>query len=181
MNLALVPLQADSPISIDLATFLFQAANVLIVILVLYFLLFKPLGGLMERRTRFVEDSLDEAKQQREEAQQLLAEYKEKLQTAQSEAKAIVTEAGREAEALARTRRQEVEEEARDLLERTKAEIEHERQRALASIREEVTNLTLLTAERVIGRELNQEDHHRMIQEMLTNIDGEDLKAGDVQ
>src|SRR5690625_5229758 len=98
MNLALVPLQADSPISIDLATFLFQAANVLIVILVLYFLLFKPLGGLMERRTRFVEDSLDEAKQQREEAQQLLAEYKEKLQTAQSEAKAIVTEAGREAE-----------------------------------------------------------------------------------
>lgn len=182
MMMALVPLAADNPISIDLSTFIFQAINVLVVILVLYFLLFKPLGGLMEKRTQFVEGSLAEAKSQREEAQKLLAQYQEQLQNAQAEARDIVSQATREAEDVARIRRKEAEAETQRLLERAKAEIENERQKALASIRDEVTSLTLLVAERVIGRELNQDDHKRLVQDMLTDIDGrDDLKAGEVQ
>lgn len=181
MNLALVPLAADSPISIHLWTFLLQTLNVLVVILVLYFLLFKPLGGLMEKRTQFVEGSLAEVKTQREEAERLLAEYQAQLQQAQVEARTIVTQATREAEELARVRKRETEQETQRLLERTKAEIENERKRALASIREEVTGLTLLVAERVIGRELNQEDHQRLVSEMLSDIDERDLKAGEMQ
>lgn len=183
MNLALVLLQAEtpSPISIDLATFLWQTINVLVVILVLYFLLFKPLGGLMERRTRFIEDSLAEAKRQREEANRLLEEYQAQLQNAHVEARNIVTQATREAEEAARATRRQAEEETQRLLERAKAEIERERQRALASIRDEVTSLTLLVAERVIGREVNAADHERMIREMLADVDEQKLKEGGIQ
>lgn len=171
----------DSPISIDLSTLVLQAINVLVILLILYFLLFKPLHELMENRTRFVEGSLSDAKKQREEAAQLLAQYEEQLRNAQVEAREIVTAASREAEELARRRRQEAEAETQALVERAKAEIENERQRALASIRDEVTTLTLMVAERVIGRELNQDDHRRLIQDMLTDVNSRDTKAGELQ
>lgn len=171
----------DGPISVDLSTFVFAAINVLVTILVLYYLLFKPLHQVMENRTRFVEESLSEAKTQREEAERLLAQYEEQLRNAQVEAREIVNSAAREAEELAKRRRQETEAETQALIERAKAEIENERQRALASIREEVTTLTLMVAERVIGREVNQDDHRRLIEDMLTDVEGREMKAGDLQ
>lgn len=171
----------DSPISLDLSTFVLASLNVLVVILVLNWLLFKPLRRVMETRTQFVESSLAEAKTQREQAEKLLAQYEEQLQNAQVEARQIVNAASREAEELARRRKQETEAETQRLLERTKAEIENERKRALASIRDEVTSLTLMAAERVIGRELNQEDHQRLVQDMLTDVNAPDTKAGEVQ
>lgn len=181
MNLALVPLAVEGPISIHLWTLAQQAFNILVVILVLYKFLFKPLGSMMEQRTQYVEDSLANAKKQREEAEQLLAQYQEQLRNAQAEAREIVASATREAEALARQRKQEAEAETQRMVERAKAEIENERKKALASIREEVTTLTLMVAERVIGRELNHTDHQRLVENMLTEVGGRDVKAGEIQ
>lgn len=184
MYMALVPLAADAsagPISIDLSTLGLQAINVLVIMLVLYKFLFKPLQDVMEKRTQYVQDSLANAKTQREEAEQMFAQYQEQLRTAQAEAREIVTAASREAEELARRRKQEAEAETQRLLERTKAEIENERKRALTSIRDEVTSLTLMVAERVIGRELNQEDHQRLVKDMLSEVNERDVKAGEVQ
>lgn len=183
MNLVLIPLATEnlSPISFDIATFVLMAINVLIVILVLYKLLFKPLHNVIEKRTKFVEDSLAEAKAQRSEAERLFAEYQEKLRNAQVEAREIVASATKEAEALARRRREEAEQETQRLLERAKAEIENERQRALQSLRDEVTTLTLMVAERVIGRELTYEDHQRLVKEMLAEVQARESEAGEVQ
>jgi F-type H+-transporting ATPase subunit b len=171
----------ESPISVHVWTLIQQAINVLVVLLVLHHLLFKPLHQLMENRTRFVEQSLAEAKSQKEEAAELLAKYQEQLRNAQAEAREIVNAATREAEELARRRRQETEAETQALIARAKAEIENERRRALASIRDEVATLTLMVAERVIGRELNQEDHRRLVQDMLADVNAREPKVGDLQ
>lgn len=181
MNLALVPLAAAgaNPLALDIWTFLWQALNVLIVMAVLYKMLFKPLGGLMERRTQAVEEALANAKAQREEAERMFADYQEQIKNAQAEAREIVGKATREAEEYSRRRRDEVEAEAERMLERAKTEIESERQKALASIRDEVTTLTIAVAERVIGRELNSDDHSRLVREMLTEVESRDLKAGE--
>jgi len=169
----------EGPISIDVWTLLLQAGNVLIVLLVLGHFLFKPLGRLMEERTKFVEDSLANAERQREEAQQLLAQYQEQLRNAQAEAREIVARATREAEELARQRKQETEAEIQRMLEQAKAEIEAERLRALESIRDEVATLTLMAAERVIARELNEADHKRLVEQMLAEVTSGAVKAGD--
>ena len=171
----------ESPISAHVWTLIQQAINVLVVLLVLHHFLFKPLHQLMENRTRFVEQSLAEAKSQKEEAAELLAKYQEQLRNAQAEAREIVNAATREAEELARRRRQETEAETQALIARAKAEIENERRRALASIRDEVATLTLMVAERVIGRELNQEDHRRLVQDMLADVNAREPKVGDLQ
>lgn len=54
----------------------------------------------LDDRTDGIRKELDEARRLREEAQDLLADYKKKQQQAEDEAKAIVEEARREAEAM---------------------------------------------------------------------------------
>ena len=49
---------AANPVSFDLWTLIFQSINVLVVMGVLYFLLFKPVAGIMKKREEFVENQL---------------------------------------------------------------------------------------------------------------------------
>lgn len=175
-----IPLAAETnPVSLDLWTLILQAASVLVILLVLYRFLFEPVGQIIEKRQKFVEDSLAHARSQREEAERLLAEYKEQIKDAESEARQIVQRAVQDAEEYSKRRRAEVEAEAERMIERAKEEIEAERRKALASIRNEVAALTIQVAERVIGREVKASDHSRLIDDMLKEIEGRQLKAGD--
>ena len=54
----------------------------------------------LDSRAAKIRDELEEARKLREEAEALLAEYKEKTGNAEAEAEAIITQARREAEAL---------------------------------------------------------------------------------
>ena len=54
----------------------------------------------LDSRAAKIRDELEEARKLREEAEALLAEYKEKTGSAEAEAEAIITQARREAEAL---------------------------------------------------------------------------------
>lgn len=184
MDLALIPLAANNPLALDAEAFwtlVQQAFNILVILAVLYIFLFKPLGDIIEKRQAYVEESLSEAKTQREEAESMLADYTEQLKNAKSEAREIVQAASQEAEAYSSRRRSETDAEAERMIERAKNEIESERRKALASIRDEVATLTIQAAERVIGREVRADDHSRMVQDMLRDVEERQLKEGGVQ
>lgn len=181
MDFGLVPLAPTNPLSIDIWTFVMSALNVLVIVLVLYKFLFEPIGKIIEERQSHVENSLAEAKAQREEAQRMLAEYSEKLKNAKEEARQIVQAATQEAEAYSSQRRAEAEAEAERMIERAKNEIETERLRALAAIRDEVATLTIQAAERVIRREIRADDHSRMVHEMLQSVEERRAKEGGLQ
>lgn len=181
MSTIWISVAAAQPLSVDVWTLVLQASSILIILLVLYRFLFKPIGDIIEKRQKFVEDSLSNAETQREQAAKLLADYQQQIKNAESEAQQIVQRAARDAEEFSKKRRAEVEAEAERMVERAKEEIEAERRKALASIRNEVTSLTIQVAERVIGREVKSEDHSRLVDDMLQQIEERQLKAGELQ
>lgn len=77
-------------------------------------LIFKAL----DKRSKEIQDELDEARKLREEAQTILADYQRKAREAEEEAEGIVTQAKREAEAFAKETREKLNE---TLERRTKA------------------------------------------------------------
>lgn len=163
-----------NPVSFDLWTFIFQAANVLIIMFLLYKMLFKPLGGLMQQREEFVENSLSQARATKEEAHKLLAEYKEQRARAESDAQKIVEKATKDAEEYGRRIRLQADEDAEKALEKAKVDIARARDRALAEIRDEVATLAILAAGKVIGRAINEDDHRSLVREFVD-------KAGELQ
>lgn len=182
MDLALIPLAAPTnPVALDWVafwTFIEQAFNVLVILGVLYFALFKPLGDIIQKRQAYVESSLSEAKTQREEAERMLADYSAQLKNAKDEARQIVQAASQEAEAYSSRRRSEADNEAEQMIERAKREIENERRKALASIRDEVATLTIQAAEKVLRREVRADDHSRLVQDMLSNVEERQKEGG---
>ncbi len=161
---------AANPVTFDVWTLIWQSLNVLIVMSVLYFLLFKPVAGIMKRREEFVEQTLSHAASARKEAEELLAQYQSQLHEARAEAQRIVEKAAADAEEYARKVRAEADAEAQAMIEKAKADIAAEREKAIAAIRDEMAVLAVLAAGKVIGREIQKEDHERLIQEFVAKV-----------
>jgi len=132
---------------------------------------FPAIRNALDRRQRAIEDSIDTAERTREEAQTLLAEYRERLKEARGQAEDIVTRARRTAEDQHREATEEARKRREELLEQTKRDIESETRRAINEIRAEVANLTVLAAEKVTRKTLTPDDQRRLVEEALGELD----------
>lgn len=65
-------------VSLD-ATLVFQIINTIVIFLVLRHFLFKPVKGMIEKRQDMISDQLEDAKTKNEDAEQLIADYEDKL------------------------------------------------------------------------------------------------------
>ena len=132
----------------------------------------------LDKRQRAIEDSIDTAERTRRQADELLAEYRERLAEARSQADEIVARARKtgehaEAESLADARRKRDE-----LMEQTRREIQAETNRAIAEIRSQVADLTVLATEKVTRKTLTEDDQRRLVEEALAELDFEALAGG---
>jgi len=150
---------------------LIQLVNFLVLLIVLYRFLYKPLVSTLEGRSAAIRQQLAEAQAAREEAQRQLAEFESRLQAAQADAQALRERALREAAETRERLTAEARQEAARLLVAAQAQIAQEVRRAKTELRAEVGALAVEIAERLIRKSLRDEDHQRLVQEALAQIE----------
>jgi F-type H+-transporting ATPase subunit b len=128
-----------------------------------------------ERRER-IGRSIEEAEKARAEARRLLEEHRALIGQARGQAETILAEARKVAESMARRVKEETEADRERRLDETKRQIEAETQRALEQIRTEVAELTLIATTKVTGKVLEDDDHKRLIDEAIRDLDFSVLK-----
>jgi len=148
-----------------------QLISFLLLLVVLYKLMYRPLLGALESRTSAIQQQLAEAQAAREEAQRQQAAMEERIRTAQAEAQALRERALREAAELRERLSAEARQEAKRLVEAAQAQIAQEVRRARTELRAEVGTLAIQIAERLVRKSLNDEDHQRLVREALTRIE----------
>jgi F-type H+-transporting ATPase subunit b len=132
---------------------------------------FPPIRQALDRRQKAIEDSIDTAERTRQEADQLLSEYRERLKEAREQAEDIVSRARRTAEDQEREAVETARRRGDELREQTRRDIETETRRAIGEIRQEVANLTVLAAEKVTRKTLSEADQRRLVEEALGELD----------
>jgi len=132
---------------------------------------FGPIQKLIEERRESIQRSIEAADQARDEAQQLLEEHRKLIAEARGQAESILAEARKTRESMEHRMREETEAERHRRLEETRKEIVAETARALEQIRAEVADLSLIAAEKVTRRSLADEDHRRLIEEAVSELD----------
>ena len=132
---------------------------------------FGPVQKIIDERRQRIRQALDEADSARAEARRLLEEHRSMMQQARGDAEQILAEARRVAEAQRDRLRDELEGERQRRIEETTKQIEAETRRALELIRAEVADLTLVATSKVTGKVLTDEDHRRLIQEAVGELD----------
>jgi F-type H+-transporting ATPase subunit b len=134
-------------------------------------LAFPRIAEALDRRQRAIEESIDAAEQTRKEADQILAEYRERLAEARGQADDIVARARKTGEAAENEIVAEARGKREEMMEQTRRDIEAETRRAIQEIRAEVADLTVLATEKVTRKTLTDEDHKRLVEEALAELD----------
>jgi F-type H+-transporting ATPase subunit b len=132
---------------------------------------FPLIGQALDARAQKIEGDIDAAEHTRQQADEILAEYRERLKEARAQSEEIVQRARQTAEsheAEGKERGQELVAEAAKKAER---EIEAATKRALDDIRREVANLTIMATEKVTRKSLTDADQKRLVEEALGELD----------
>ena len=149
-----------------------------VTMLLLAKLAFPRISEALGRRQQAIEDSIDTAERTRTEAEQILAEYRERLKEARTQSDEIVARARQTAEtheSEAKERGQEIIAEAAKRAER---DIEVASKRALDDIRKEVADLTIMATEKVTRKTLDDADQRRLVEQALSELDFTGISSG---
>jgi F-type H+-transporting ATPase subunit b len=141
-------------------------------------LAFPRIAEALDKRQRAIEDSIEAAERTRREADELLAEYRERLKEARVQSEEIISRARKAAENTERETLEEAKQKREELLQQTRRDIEAETRRAIQEIRNEVADLTVLATEKVTRKALTEDDQRRLVEEALRELDFSSL-AGD--
>ncbi|CEO88686.1 F0F1 ATP synthase subunit B [Syntrophaceticus schinkii] len=156
--------------TLNLTTAIWAIINFLVILALLYKFAFNPVMSFLDNRSKEIADNISEAERGRDEADKLLREYKEQIAGAREEAQEIIdraAKAGEEQRAaiLAQTRN-----ESAVLLERARQEIQREKEQALHGLRQEVSTLAVMAAERILIRNIDTEDNKRIVDDFLSEV-----------
>lgn len=132
----------------------------------------KPIVQQLEKREKQVADTIDDATRQRDEAMELLAQYKQKLDQAHVEAQKLMAKASEDGEKLKEEIVGEARSEAELARERAVQQIEASKNDALAEIFTRAADLATGAAGQILQRELRPEDHQRLIEQTLSQLGG---------
>ncbi|HUA05779.1 MAG TPA: F0F1 ATP synthase subunit B [Solirubrobacteraceae bacterium] len=138
---------------------------------ILWKLAFPRISEALDRRQHAIEESIDHAERVRHEADDLLAEYRERLREARSQAEDILDRARKTGEATERNAQEQAEKRREQLMEQTRREIEGETRRAIQEIRREVADLTVMATEKVTRKVLDEADQRRLVEDALSELD----------
>jgi F-type H+-transporting ATPase subunit b len=132
---------------------------------------FGAIQKIIDERRQRIREALAEADQARAEARSMLEEHRAMMAQARGQAEEILAEARRVGESQKVRQRDELEADRQRRLEETERQIQAETQRALALIRAEVADLTVVATQKVTGKVLDQQDHKRLIEDAIRELD----------
>ena len=131
---------------------------------------FGPITKALAERDQRVVEAARAAEEARRQAEEAVANARAEREQARAEARRLVQEATERAERQAQEAIRQARTEAERQLEAAREDIENEKRRALLEIRQEVVELTIASAERILRRDLDDEAHRRMVQEFLGDL-----------
>ena len=138
-------------------------------------LAFPRIAAALDRRSVAIEESIDAAQRAKQEADELLEEYRARLREAREQADDIVARSRKAAENVADEMKVQAAQQREALIANARRDIEHETRRALEELRKEVADLTVMATEKITRKSLNEEDHRRLIEDALREVDFSEL------
>ena len=136
---------------------------------------FPQIAAALDRRRKAIEDSIEAANRAKQEADETLEEYRARLREAREQAEDIVSRARKAAENLQDETKAQATKQREELMAQARRDIEHETRRALDELRKEVADLTVTATEKITRKSLTPEDHRRLIEDALSEVDFSEL------
>ena len=157
-------------IGVNLWTALFTLLNTLAVIIVGTKYLFKPVMKMIRERQQEIDDLYADANTAKANAEAMQTEYQAKLDNAQATSERIVKEAVSRGQAREEEIIRQANADASAIMEKASADIAMEKKKAINDAKDEISDLAMAIAGKVVGRELKAADQSDLVDAFIDGL-----------
>ena len=157
-------------VGVNFWTMIFAWCNLLVLYFVLRKLLFKPVKNMIDSRQQEIDGMYEAAGNAKEEADALKNEYQEKLSAAQATSERLVKEAAVRAQSREEEILRQARAEASAIMDKAAADIAQEKKKALNDAKDEISDLAMAIAGKVVGRALDAKDQAALVDHFIKEL-----------
>jgi F-type H+-transporting ATPase subunit b len=163
-------LLAQSLVTPSLGLIFWKTVAFLIFLYVLYKFGWGPITSSLQTREEEIEHSIQRAEDALAEAKKIQQENKEARRNAEQKAQRILREARDSAEELREDEEAKARRKIQQMKDQAQAEIQREKQAALQELRDEVADLALHAARKIVEDDLDQDRHQELVRDAIDNL-----------
>ena len=157
-------------VQLDPGLFIWSITTFMVLFFVLAKFAWKPLLKMLQDREDMIRTSLDDAEKAKVELERLNEESEAIMAKARSEAQTILADGKAAAEKVKEDTVAKAKEQANKIREDAEKQILVEKDKAIADIKQEVVNISLSVAEKLIHKNLSDTDNKALIEESLKKV-----------
>lgn len=162
----------ESFIGINFWTALFILLNTLTIFFVAKKFLFIPVKNMIDSRQKEIDDMYASADNAKASAEAMQSEYQQKLSAAQATSERMVQEAVARGQAKEEEIIRQANSEAAAILDKAAADIAQEKKKAINDAKDEISEIAMAIAGKVVGRELTAADQNKLVDSFIDELGG---------
>lgn len=148
-----------------------QLLNAIILAIALSYILYKPVKKFMQKRTDKIQNKIDEADAAMAKANELIAQYKEKLKRADKESDEILEAARLKALDESKIILEEARREAYEIKKRSMDSVLEDKERLKEETRLHIIELSSLIAQKYITQNINDETQDKLLEKAIAQLE----------
>ena len=156
--------------SLYIGDLVFYIVTFIILMLLVKHFAWKPITDMMKKRADKIANDIDNAAKSRESAEKMAAQRQAELQHSQQEAADIVNNAKKSGETQRVQIIESAQNDAQALKQRAQQDAEQARRDALNGAKDDVANLSIEIASKLIHKELNEADQKELIDSYIEGL-----------
>ncbi|MDE2291558.1 MAG: F0F1 ATP synthase subunit B [Elusimicrobia bacterium] len=160
----------DTLLNPDIGMVLWTIISFLILVVLLKVLAWGPLLGAIEAREHKLREERERAEKARADAERISKELEARLDKAADEARAVLAKAGQEGESLRSQLKAQADDEAKAMVDKARSQMDEDKRRVLSELRQEVSALSLLAAERLMKKSVDENVHKSVLGQFMDEL-----------
>ena len=151
-------------------TLIAQLLNLALQVYLIKRFLFKPINNILQKRREMADAEIKDAEQAKTEALAMKESYEKDMEKKKKKAGEILTSAEKTAGARSEEILREANRQAVAIKEKAEKDIEAEKRKAARELKDDIGGMAVDLAGKVIERELNEQDHEKLIDDFIRNV-----------
>ena len=156
--------------------FLINLAAFVVLLLVVFFVAYKPVKKFIKKRQDYIEGNIKESEESKKKAKDREIESEGYVDEAKKKASSIIVDAKKQADVEANNIIEEAKKESKRLYEENEAAIKQAKEASKKEIHDEIVQVAIEASSHILEREINSKDEEKLLDDFVNQI--EDSKDG---
>lgn len=160
----------QSLVAVNPVTLIAQICNLFLQLIVVKIFFLDKIKAILDQRREAADKEITDAKAARAEAMEIKETYEQNMREAKAQANEILVHAQKTATVRSEEIINDAQAQAARIKEKAAADIAQEKKKAINDAKDEISGISMVIAEKVVGRQLNEDDQQKLVSQFIDNL-----------